>query len=299
MLAGQPPFGGDTALQVAVQHLRTEPAPLAQVRSDLPPALCELIHKMLAKEPEDRFATAHEIVAPVAVDRRGLRIDARRTCALFADRSACPPVPASRQALTGQLQILMRRPPPPSRMEAWRLAAAVVLSRSCRAGGGLLSQPAGCCRPAVPPPTAVAGRQRPRQPTIAGRPGERWSPIHRANRLAEPPVDAAEACAAHPRTAATWRFNRPGDGLAPGRGGRCARHWQSTRPADAHDPSGRATSGRLRTARLTMRRPQTILSRLCRELRRKGQDSRTLARDQVGGGRLDSPVLLVLLRPVR
>ncbi len=62
MLAGNPPFRGETALSVAVQHLKTRPEPLETLRPDLPPALCRLVHRMLAKEPEQRIASAREIL---------------------------------------------------------------------------------------------------------------------------------------------------------------------------------------------------------------------------------------------
>src|SRR5207302_5935246 len=40
MLTGQPPFRGQTALELALQHVRTEAAPLKEVRPDLPEELC-------------------------------------------------------------------------------------------------------------------------------------------------------------------------------------------------------------------------------------------------------------------
>src|SRR5262249_11916195 len=36
MLAGQPPFRGKTAFELALQHVKTEPEPLVQIRPDLP-----------------------------------------------------------------------------------------------------------------------------------------------------------------------------------------------------------------------------------------------------------------------
>jgi serine/threonine-protein kinase len=66
MFAGQPPFRGQTPFEVALQHVRNEPTPLNEIRPDLPPALCALIHKMMAKKPEDRFQTGREIVKEVA-----------------------------------------------------------------------------------------------------------------------------------------------------------------------------------------------------------------------------------------
>jgi serine/threonine protein kinase len=54
MLAGRPPFRGDTALAVAVMHLNESPSALGQERPDLPRGLCDLVHSMMAKKPEAR-----------------------------------------------------------------------------------------------------------------------------------------------------------------------------------------------------------------------------------------------------
>lgn len=62
MLSGSPPFQGETALAVALQHLQKQPEPLESLRSDLPPALCRIVHQMLAKDPARRFATARELL---------------------------------------------------------------------------------------------------------------------------------------------------------------------------------------------------------------------------------------------
>ncbi len=62
MLSGAPPFVGETALSVAVQHLKKQPEPLESIRGDLPPALCRIVHEMLAKDPERRFATARDLL---------------------------------------------------------------------------------------------------------------------------------------------------------------------------------------------------------------------------------------------
>jgi serine/threonine-protein kinase len=62
LLAGQPPFRGQTPFDVALQHVRGTPVPLQEVRPDLPPELCVIVHRMMAKRREDRYQTAHEIV---------------------------------------------------------------------------------------------------------------------------------------------------------------------------------------------------------------------------------------------
>src|SRR5207302_326421 len=51
MLAGQPPFRGETAFEVALQHVRAEPEPLGKTRPDLPEVLCKMVHKMMIKDP--------------------------------------------------------------------------------------------------------------------------------------------------------------------------------------------------------------------------------------------------------
>lgn len=56
MLAGKPPFVGENALAIAVQHLNDTPKPLGDWRPDLPKPICELIHKMMAKKRDERFA---------------------------------------------------------------------------------------------------------------------------------------------------------------------------------------------------------------------------------------------------
>ena len=71
MLAGTPPFRGETALSVAVQHLKTRPEPLETVRPDLPGGLCRVVHKMLSKEPGQRYSSAREILREL----RNLKLD--------------------------------------------------------------------------------------------------------------------------------------------------------------------------------------------------------------------------------
>ncbi len=62
LLVGRPPFTGETALSVAVQHLKKQPEPLENLRPDLPPALCRIVHKMLAKDPAKRYQSTRELL---------------------------------------------------------------------------------------------------------------------------------------------------------------------------------------------------------------------------------------------
>ena len=62
MLTGNPPFMAETALGVAVQHLKKEPQPLESRRGDLPPALCQAVHKMMVKDPAGRWQSPRELL---------------------------------------------------------------------------------------------------------------------------------------------------------------------------------------------------------------------------------------------
>jgi serine/threonine-protein kinase len=65
MLAGHPPFTGQTALAVAVKHLNEEPPSLAEIRPDIPPGLLDLISRMMAKKKEERPADAQSVLVEV------------------------------------------------------------------------------------------------------------------------------------------------------------------------------------------------------------------------------------------
>jgi serine/threonine-protein kinase len=75
MLVGQPPYRGDTALAIAVQHIRKEPEPLHQIRHDLPAELCRIVHKLMAKNPDQRYQTGRQVIRDVQKLRAELRDD--------------------------------------------------------------------------------------------------------------------------------------------------------------------------------------------------------------------------------
>jgi serine/threonine-protein kinase len=52
-LAGHPPFDGRTLAEVVCMHLTSDPDPLRD-KTSAPPELCDLVHRMLEKEPQLR-----------------------------------------------------------------------------------------------------------------------------------------------------------------------------------------------------------------------------------------------------
>src|SRR5919199_6804260 len=61
MLAGEPPFAGETPLSVVYKHVRENPRPPSAVNPDVPDALDSIVMKALAKNPDNRYSSALEM----------------------------------------------------------------------------------------------------------------------------------------------------------------------------------------------------------------------------------------------
>ena len=73
MLAGVPPFQGQTPLALAMKHVHEPPLDLSVHRPDLPPDLCRLVMRLMAKSPAERFPTAAEMLRELARVRGSLQ----------------------------------------------------------------------------------------------------------------------------------------------------------------------------------------------------------------------------------
>jgi eukaryotic-like serine/threonine-protein kinase len=82
MLAGQPPYRGDTALAVMAQHVQSRPPPLRTHNKRVPPALEAVVAKALRRDPAGRYQTMaalkHDLTHLDEVDVRELGRDAAR-----------------------------------------------------------------------------------------------------------------------------------------------------------------------------------------------------------------------------
>ena len=63
MSVGRPPFSGDSPVAVASKHVRDAPTPPREVNPTVPVALEAVIMKAMAKNPDDRYASAEEFRA--------------------------------------------------------------------------------------------------------------------------------------------------------------------------------------------------------------------------------------------
>ncbi|MBY0523187.1 MAG: serine/threonine protein kinase [Gemmataceae bacterium] len=66
LLTGQPPFAGGTMAEKLWRHQQAEPVPLEQQLSDVPPGLSDVLRKMLAKRPQDRYQQPADVAVALA-----------------------------------------------------------------------------------------------------------------------------------------------------------------------------------------------------------------------------------------
>ena len=122
LLAGQPPFTGATVFDVALQHVQGTAPPLAGFRPDLPPALCDAIHRLMAKRPADRHQTARDFARDLAKIQKGLPV-APPTPTASAESAVSTPGPVAMTA-------------PPRNLRRWGRRAAGVAALLALAGVG-------------------------------------------------------------------------------------------------------------------------------------------------------------------
>jgi serine/threonine-protein kinase len=71
-LAGQVPFKGENDQATAVARLERDPTPLGGLRTDVPSTVINVVHKMLRRRPEHRYANGAEVVEALDEAMRNL-----------------------------------------------------------------------------------------------------------------------------------------------------------------------------------------------------------------------------------
>jgi WD40 repeat protein/tRNA A-37 threonylcarbamoyl transferase component Bud32 len=202
LLAGKPPFTGDSKIEKIVSHQLEEAPRLERVRPDVPPELAAVVRKLMAKHPDDRCQSAAEVIAalePFCVAEEPVEEEP-----IWATPEA-QDIPAALAATTPIIVSVRPRPASrgPSRRVVLLAAAAVGLAGAALVVGLLaLGQPAAeeapARHPESPPlsipvareqsatrfePAAIPADRKPiRAPaelvTLVGEPRQRhWAPV--------------------------------------------------------------------------------------------------------------------------
>jgi serine/threonine protein kinase len=61
LLTGEVPFPGGSGVEKLIRHATEQPRPISSFRGDVPPPVATLVALLMAKRPEDRFATPAEV----------------------------------------------------------------------------------------------------------------------------------------------------------------------------------------------------------------------------------------------
>ena len=98
MVGGRPPFVAPNPMAVLSAHLHEEPPPLASLNPAVSPAFAAVVHRALAKRPEERFENADAM--RVALHAAGIRGG--------SEAEEPPEGPETTAEITGELEIARR-----------------------------------------------------------------------------------------------------------------------------------------------------------------------------------------------
>ena len=88
MLTGRLPFIGDTVVEVLMKHAEEAPPKPSSILMSLPDDVDDLVLKLLAKKPEQRYRTAEQVRAQVVRLRKAL---SDSTARVKVDDTTLPP----------------------------------------------------------------------------------------------------------------------------------------------------------------------------------------------------------------
>ncbi len=104
MLAGRPPFSGETSVSVAYQHVSAPVPPLSHANPDVPPQLESVVMRALEKDPAGRYQSAEDMRRDLL---RFLQGD------LQAVAEPVPPAPPPTSANAAPTEVLRQAAVPP------------------------------------------------------------------------------------------------------------------------------------------------------------------------------------------
>lgn len=93
MVAGQPPFLGESSLSVAYKQVHEQPQPLHELAPDVPRAFEAIVARLLAKDPNRRYPTAEAVRDDLRRFRDGVPVQA--LAAILNEKHTDPTPPAT------------------------------------------------------------------------------------------------------------------------------------------------------------------------------------------------------------
>jgi serine/threonine protein kinase/WD40 repeat protein len=100
LLTGRVPFAGGSLTEKLLKHQMSEPRALEEVRPDAPPGVAQVVRRMMAKKPADRYQTPAELATALALGFRPVKAPAGEVDRTIAvGRQAVPVVEASADTL--------------------------------------------------------------------------------------------------------------------------------------------------------------------------------------------------------
>ena len=132
MLAGRPPFVGDSSVAVAYKQVNEAPEPPSVHNPDVPPRLDAVIMRALAKNPANRYQDAAEFRADLERVRRGQEVEATPLLPLAGEATQVISRPRSTEVLPPMID------PPGTGRKVWLGILIGVLVVGVIAGGGVL-----------------------------------------------------------------------------------------------------------------------------------------------------------------
>lgn len=141
MLTGEPPYQGKTAFEVAMQHVQGEPKPLCEVRPDLPAELAAVVHKMMAKEPANRYQTGRELLKDLTRLREGIGGISAGTSTMAVPAGSSGSAALTPAGSGTQLPVTLALPARGRRWLPWVVAGSILLALGAGAAFRLALRP--------------------------------------------------------------------------------------------------------------------------------------------------------------
>src|SRR3989442_567169 len=115
MVTGAPPFDGESSQQIVGKHIADPPPAAADVNPNVPRELSDVILRLLAKQPGERFHSAGEVIAALESDKQPSTMRSRASAAqaateLLVSGARTQPTPRARPRRVGWVVLVIALP---------------------------------------------------------------------------------------------------------------------------------------------------------------------------------------------